>query len=90
MELLRGDSIVIIVTPSVTGGLYDAARQLRNRVDTVVAVQFDVSSFGGDPGALNIARNLSAIGVQVYAIRQGDELASALDHRVSLLHARHV
>ena len=90
MELLRGDSIVVIVTPSVSGGLLDTTRQLRNRVDTAVVVQFDVSSFGGDPGALNMARNLSAIGVQVYVIRQGDELASALDHRVSLLHSRHV
>ncbi|HEY40724.1 MAG TPA: DUF58 domain-containing protein [Dehalococcoidia bacterium] len=90
MELLRGDSIVIIVTPSVTGGLFDATRQLRNRVDTVVVIQFDVSSFGGEAGALNMARNLSTIGVQVYVVRQGDELASALDHRVSLLHSRHV
>lgn len=90
MDLLRGNSIIIIITPSVTGGLFDATRQLRNRVDAVVAVQFDVSSFGGGPGALNIARNLSAIGVQVYVIRQGDELASALDHRVSLLQSRHV
>ncbi len=90
MDLLRGNSIVIVVSPSVTGGLFEATRQLRNRVDTVVTVQLDVSSFGGGPGALNIARNLSAIGVQVYVIRQGDELASALDHRVSLLHARHV
>jgi uncharacterized protein (DUF58 family) len=90
MELLRGDSIVVIVTPSVSGGLLDAMRQLRNRVDMAVVVQFDVSSFGGDPGALNMARNLSAIGVQVYVIRQGDELASALDHRVSLLRSRHV
>lgn len=90
MDLLRGNSIVIIITPSVTGGVFDAARQLRNRVDAVVAVQFDVSSFGGEPGALAIARNLSTIGVQVYVIRQGDEVSSALDHRVSLLHASHV
>jgi uncharacterized protein (DUF58 family) len=90
IDLLRGNAIIIIITPSVTGGLFDATRQLRNRVDAVVAVQLDVSSFGGEPGALNIARNLSAIGVQVYVIRQGDELASALDHRVSLLHAGHV
>lgn len=90
MEHLRGSSIVIVVTPSVSGELFDATRQLRNRVDAVVVVQLDASSFGGNPGALNIARNLSATGVQVYVVRRGDELASALDHRVSLLHARHI
>ncbi|UCB42048.1 MAG: DUF58 domain-containing protein [Dehalococcoidales bacterium] len=90
MEQLRGNSIVIIVTASVSGELFDATRQLRNRVDAVVVVQIDASSFGGQPGALNIARNLSATGVQVYVVGQGDELATALDHRVSLLHARHV
>ena len=90
MEHLRGNSIVIVVTPSVSGDLFDAIRQLRNRVDAVVVVQIDASSFGGHPGALNVAHNLSATGVQVYVVRQGDELATALDHRVSLLHAGHV
>jgi len=90
MEHLRGNSIVIVITPSVSGELFDAIRQLRNRVDAVVVVQIDTSSFGGQPGALNIARNLSATGVQVYVVGQGDELATALDHRVSLLHARHI
>ena len=90
MERLRGNSIVIVITPSVTGELFDATRRLKNRVDAVVAVQLDPASFGGPTSALNVARNLSSTGVQVYVIRQGDELARALDHRVSLLHTRHV
>jgi uncharacterized protein (DUF58 family) len=89
-EYLRGNSVVIVVTPAVTGGLVDALRQLRNRVDSVVTILLDAESFGGDAGATAAARNLSTTGVQVYLVRQGDELARALDHRVSILHARYV
>lgn len=89
-EYLRGNSIVIVITPSVTGGLVDALRQLRNRVDSVVTVLLDPESFGGEAGVATAARNLSTTGVQVYVVRQGDELARALDHRVSILHQRYV
>ena len=65
-------------------------RQLRNRVDSVVTILLDAESFGGAAGATAAARNLSTTGVQVYIVRQGDELARALDHRVSILHARYV
>jgi len=88
MEYLRGNSTVIIVTPSITGGLAEATRQLRNRVDSIVVVLLDPASFGGETSMANAARNLSTSGVQVYVVRQGDELARALDNRVSLLHAR--
>ncbi len=89
-EYLRGNSVVIVITPSVTGGLVDALRQLRNRVDSVVTVLLDAESFGGDAGVTTAARNLSTTGVQVYVVRQGDELARALDNRVSILHARYL
>ncbi len=89
-EYLRGNSVVIVVTPSVTGGLVDSLRQLRNRVDSVVTVLLDAESFGGDTGVATAARNLSTTGVQVYVVRQGDELARALDNRVSILHARYL
>jgi len=84
------DSVVIIVTPSATGRLVDATRQLKNRVESVVAVLLDAASFGGNTRATDIARSLSLAGVQVYVVRQGDELARALDNRFSLLHAQHV
>jgi len=87
MEYLRGNSTVLIVTPSITGGLADATRQLRNRVESIVVVLVDPASFGGETSMANAARNLSTTGVQVYIVRQGDELARALDNRVSLLHA---
>jgi uncharacterized protein (DUF58 family) len=90
LERLRGDSIVIIISPSVTGELFDATRQLRNRVDSLVVVLLDPASFGGATSVTTAARSLSATGVQAYAVRQGDELARALDHRVSPLHAGYV
>jgi uncharacterized protein (DUF58 family) len=90
MERLRGNSIVIIITPSASGELYDACRQLRNRVDSVVTILIDPASFGADTSAMSISRNLSATGVQVYVVQRGDEMARALDHRTSLLHARYV
>jgi hypothetical protein len=88
MEYLRGNSTVIIVTPAITGSLADAVRQLKNRVDSIVVVLLDPASFGGETSMANAARNLSSTGVQVYIVRQGDELARALDNRASLLHAR--
>jgi len=87
MEYLRGNSTVIVVTPSITGRLAEATRQLRNRVDSIVVVLLDPASFGGETSMANAARNLSSTGVQVYVVRQGDELARALDNRASLLHA---
>lgn len=90
LERLRGDCIVIIISPSVTGELYDATRQLRNRVDSLVAVLLDPASFGGASSMTTAARNLSATGVQAYVVQQGDELARALDHRVSPLHVGYV
>lgn len=89
-DRFRGDTIVIIITPSVTGELFDATRKLRHRVDSVVAILLDPASFGGAVSVTNMARNLSTTGIQAYVVRQGDEVARALDHRVSLLHARYV
>jgi len=91
MEYLRGNSTVIVITPSITGRLAEAARQLRNRVESIVVVLLDPASFGGETSMANAARNLSSTtGVQAYVVRQGDELARALDNRASLLHARFV
>jgi len=84
------DSVVVIVTPSATWQLVDSIRLLRNRVESVVAVLLDATSFGGNADLANIARGLSLAGVQVHIVRQGDELAKALDNRFSLLQARYL
>ncbi len=86
-DYLRGDSTVIIVTPSVSTAVFEAVRQLRSRVDGIVVVQLDPASFGAATSALTAARNLGSTGVQVYLVHRGDELGRALDHRISLLPA---
>ncbi len=85
MEWLRGDSMVVIISPSPTGQLVDVIRQLRNRVSSVVVVLLDAASFGGDTDATEVVHSLSAMGVQVYVVRQGDELARVLSDRFPLL-----
>lgn len=85
MERLKGDSMVVIISPSPTGQLVDVIRQLRNRVSSVVVVLLDAASFGGDTDATEMVHPLSAMGVQVYVVQQGDELARVLSDRFSLL-----
>ena len=88
-EHLGHDSIVVVVTPSAAWQSVDAIRFLRNRVESVVAVLLDPSSFGGDGDAATATRSLSQAGVQVYTVRRGDELARALDNRLSMSQARY-
>lgn len=85
MERLKGDSMVVIISPSPTGQLVDIIRQLRNRVSSVVVVLLDAASFGGDTDATEMVHPFSAMGVQVYVVQQGDELARVLSDRFSLL-----
>lgn len=85
MEWFRYDSMVVIISPSPTGQLVDVIRKLRNRVSSVVVVLLDAASFGGDTDATEMVHSLSAMGVQVYVVRRGDELARVLSDRFPLL-----
>jgi uncharacterized protein (DUF58 family) len=90
IQYFKDDSVVVIVTPSASMQLVDDVRFLRNRVESVVAILLDAASFGGDEHLTNTVRELSATGVQLYIVRQGDELAKALDNRVSQSQARYI
>jgi len=90
IQYFRDDSVVVIITPSANLQLVDDSRFLRNRVESVVAVLLDAASFGGDTHLANTARGLSLAGVRIYMVKQGDELAKALDNRVSQLQARYI
>ena len=83
----RDNASIIIITPSVTGYLLDTIRQLRSRVDAVVVILLDASSFGGEVAAKEQAYNLSLLGVKVYCVRRGDDLAQVLDEKSSLMRA---
>ncbi len=90
MELFRDNTDVIIVTTSAATRLLDTTRKLRGRADSIVTILLDAASFGGERSTLDVARSLSLTGIQVYVARQGDELATALDNKFSLLYARYV
>jgi len=83
-----GDNSVVIITPSPTGQLMDAVRQLRSRVDSVAVVLLDAASFGADTSTADTARALSSTGTQVYIVRRGDELTRVLRDKFSQLSAR--
>jgi uncharacterized protein (DUF58 family) len=75
------DSVVIIITPFIEEDLIQNVHTLRNRGCLVVVILLDSASFGGRPGNLKTARNLSAAGAQVYIVRKGDDIARILDSR---------
>ena len=89
MKRFSDNSLVIIISPSAAGHLVTAARRLKNRVDSVVALLLDATSFGGGTGAINTARNMSLAGVHSYIIGQGDELATVLGERFDTTHLRY-
>jgi len=90
MERFQGDSSVIIVTPSATEKLASAIWRLQRHGNSAVVVLLDAASFGGTSASVPAARSLAAMGVPVYIVRKGDELAMALDSRVALSHTRFV
>ncbi len=90
IEHFKGDSTTIIITPSDTEQVMAAIRQLKNRGNLTVAVLLDSASFGGTLSSIHTARSLTLTGTQVYIVRKGDELARALDSRVSPSHTRYI
>ena len=90
MQHFQDDSVVIIITPSATGQLLETAKRLKNRVGSIIVVLLDAASFGGEASPANIARSLSLTGVQVYIVRQGDELSRVFNDRLSLMRVRYV
>jgi len=90
MERFKGDSSVIIITPSATEKLASAIWRLQRYGNSAAVVLLDAASFGGTGASVAAARSLAAMGVPVYIVRKGDELAMALDSRLALSHSRFV
>jgi len=84
MDYLTDDSAVVIVTTSASENLVDVVRRIRGRINSIVVVLVDIASFGGKADAINSAHLLSSIGVQVYIVRQGDDISRALAERFSM------
>ncbi|MFC1862093.1 DUF58 domain-containing protein [Chloroflexota bacterium] len=88
IDQFKGNSIVIMVTPSSKEQIVDTVRQLKNRGNSAVAVFLDSASFGSTISPMATARSLNSIGVPAYIVRKDDDLARALDSRVSYTYAR--
>lgn len=84
------DSVIIVITPSVSERIVTSLRQVKNRGAPVVVILLDPISFGGTVSAANAARSLVSSGFQVYIIRRGEELARTLDSRALIPHMRYV
>ena len=81
--------VIIVITPSTNEAAMASLRRLRNRGALVIAILLDPASFGEPGSAANTANSLITGGLQVYVVRQGEELARALDSRVLSPHLRH-
>jgi uncharacterized protein (DUF58 family) len=81
---------VIIIMPSVNPGIAPPMRQVINRGAMVTAILLDSFSFGGGVSPANTPRNLISSGFNVYTVRQGMEIARALDSRLLTSQMQHI
>jgi len=87
-QLIAGESsrfdintMLIVITSSWSESLVSSLVQAKGQQGVVVAILVDPRSFGYEGGRDNVPRSLASKGVQVYVIKKGDNLASALDSR---------
>ncbi|MFC1908260.1 DUF58 domain-containing protein [Chloroflexota bacterium] len=90
MQNFKGNSTVIIITPSGNEQVLSVVRQLKSRGNLAVTILLGDTSFGGAAGIISTARSLSSTGTQTYIVRKGDELIRALDSRASSLLMRYI
>ena len=83
-------SAIIVITPHSTEGVLNALRRLKSYGHPVIAVVLDSSSFGGTLNPAHMAQVLGATGSQAYVVRQGDNLAKALDTRKARWYTRYI
>ncbi|MBI4200143.1 MAG: DUF58 domain-containing protein [Chloroflexi bacterium] len=74
----------VVITPSTQLSWAQAANALVEHSSHVAAVLIDGSSFGAGPSTAPVHDALQKAGVAVYQVRQGEPLASALDHHSPL------
>ena len=89
-ERFDAGSAVIIIMPSVNPGIAAPMRQVINRGAIVTAILLDSFSFGGGVSPANTPRNLISSGFHVYTVRQGMEIARALDSRLLSSRMQHI
>ncbi len=80
-ERLKDDAMAIIIMSSLNPSIAATVRNLRERRVQVITILLDSFSFGGAADSSNSPRSLSSGGSSVYTIRQGMDIARALDSR---------
>jgi len=75
---LRRGTTLVAISPSVRSEWMLMARHAQRTGLRVVAVVVDAASFGGPPGAPEIAEQFAAVGIPVRLVREGDDLGAAL------------
>jgi len=78
---LTPDSALIIITPQPNHRLAGVLRQVRDRLGLVGTVLGDSAPLHDHGSLADQARDLAALGIQVYHVRTGSDLATALDGR---------
>ena len=86
-RLGRGVTIVVI-TPSVDRHWIAAARDVRRRGVTIIAVLIDPATFGGPGGAEDAIGELQASRIPAYLVRNGDNLSESLSRQMSFARPR--
>lgn len=81
IDRFAGNSVIIVITPSISEWITASLRHVTNRGSIAVAILLDPVSFGGAVSAANVAGSLSSSGIQAYIVKRGEELATALDNR---------
>ena len=71
-------------------GIAALVRTLSDRRVKVIAILLDAISFGGMTTPTNSARSLGPRGFSVYNVRQGVDIARALDNRLSTTRMQYV
>jgi uncharacterized protein (DUF58 family) len=81
-ERFNPGSAIIIIMPSVNPPIAAPMRHVINRGAIVTAILLDSFSCGGGTSPANTARSLISSGFHVYTVRQGVNIAWALDSRL--------
>lgn len=77
----RSNSVVVVVTASADELLVESLLRLDSRGIAPIAILVDRASFGIEGDHKNIAHRLTLSSIPTYLVKNGDDLASALDSR---------
>ncbi len=75
------DTLIILITPSWSERIISPIMQLKSQQGVISVIMLDSQTFGAETGPRHTAHSLALNGVQVYVVKEGENLAAALDTR---------